>query len=247
MVEQAIWFLNSFWATGPEFGKYPEAAEQLWKYTHLVNEIAKGETTLDEVHCARAFEAMGKPMTVKEARKAFQEFDLDGDKRVSLFEILCRTYVVSWVEGMRNPQGDPSDLALIDQAQKEINEAQAALAAAEETKKLSEQSEEIAKRAAKEADSSKNALQESEKAALEAEDNAKAGLRAIEKALAEAELAETEAVQRAEAAADREREALEREAVSKQRESEAITAENASDQARRGKKSLFFYFGVLAD
>lgn len=190
MVEQAIWFLNSFWASGPEFGKFPDAAEQIWKYTHLVKEIAKEDTTLDEVHCARAFEALGRPMTVKDMRKAFGEFDIDGDKRVSLFEIYCRIFVVSWIEGMRNPQGDPSDLALIDQAQKEINDAQAALAAAEENKKLAEQAENIAKRAAKDAESSKQALQESEHAALGAEDSAKAALRAIDKALAEAEAGE---------------------------------------------------------
>lgn len=49
--EQAIWFLNSFWAQGPKIGENLAEAENIWKYNALCVELdKKGEegNELDE-------------------------------------------------------------------------------------------------------------------------------------------------------------------------------------------------------
>jgi len=53
-------------------------------------------------------------------------------------------YLVPWTAGVKAPQGDPGDALLIEQSQKEIADAEAALRLAQQMKEAAEKVQTIA-------------------------------------------------------------------------------------------------------
>jgi hypothetical protein len=204
----------------------------VWGYMAKLNELFRGESTLDEVQVSRAYEAFGRAMTVKQVRKIMTDCDVDKDKRLSFYEMLCQMYVVSWTAGIKAPQGDPSDLLLIEQSQKEINDAQAALQLAQQMKEAATQSQTVATKAANDAAASKALVEKAERAAMDAEVAAKTGLAKIEAALSEAERFEDVARDRMMQVIEQEAEALMQEVGAKKKEVLAMQAEGVSDKVR---------------
>jgi len=78
-----------------EFGKHPEACDTVWGYVQKMNELFNGESTLDEVQIARAFEAFGRAMTVKQVRKILTDCDVDKDKVRPLLANITLRWIVS--------------------------------------------------------------------------------------------------------------------------------------------------------
>lgn len=186
--QQAVWFLNAFWATGPAFGTEDvegaakdgdaadDKAEKVWKYCQKVIEIdaKRGEagSELNEFDAHRLLEAFDATLTVRKMREVLQEIDLDFDKKVSLTEFLIYKFAVDWKVLVNAPQGG-EDQEAVQAAAAKVEEARA--------RALASRAEEAA--AAKKEAEAKEAEAESAKAKAVA-DAALAELTKQEEALA---------------------------------------------------------------
>jgi len=93
--EQAIYFLNAFWA------EHEKDAEDVWKWTQKFIELEKGVwdaehkedkkaytqgADLNEVLAHKVLESFGETLTALKLREVLRAIDLDSNKRVSLIE-----------------------------------------------------------------------------------------------------------------------------------------------------------------
>jgi len=118
--DQAIWFMNGFWA------EVQPHAEDIWKWVELFSQLDEGKKgdgcELDEFWSHKFLESLGQTMTVIEMREKFRTIDVDFNKRMSLIEYLAYHFKKSIQEVIDAPQGDN---------QEEIEAAQAAVEAAQ--------------------------------------------------------------------------------------------------------------------
>jgi len=129
--EQIIWFLNSFWDT------LQGEAEQLWKYNLKCAELdlqKRGEgNALDELNAHVFLEHFKETLTVREMRTKLRETGAIGEKdrpkTVPITHYLLFKYNVSWHELVNASQG--SNEKEIREAQRLLEEVQAAFAAAD--------------------------------------------------------------------------------------------------------------------
>jgi len=130
--QQAVWWLNGFWADGAS-----EYAETLWNQTLLMIEAETGQKKLygrraqevkegcdlDELKAHIFLEKMGETLTVRELRKRLQELDIDNNKRMALSEYMLAKYKKTPQQLVNAPQGD-ADEAKLNAAQEQLNRAQ---------------------------------------------------------------------------------------------------------------------------
>jgi len=120
---QAKWFLNGFWETD---GK---EAESIWGFVHLAIEVdhrkKKDGNELDELEAHRFLEKLGETLTVQAMRNKLRDIDLDFNKRMALIEYLLFRYNKTVRQVVNSPQGGGNQ-AKIDEAQRKVEEANAA-------------------------------------------------------------------------------------------------------------------------
>ena len=80
--DQAVWFLNAFWAgdSGPQFGANEDEAERIWKFWEKAVEIdAKSEegNELNEFDAHRLLEAFDSTLTVQKMREVLRALGSD--------------------------------------------------------------------------------------------------------------------------------------------------------------------------
>ena len=118
--DQAVWFLNGFWA------EMEAQAEDVWKWVELFGQLDQEKHAdgceLDEFWSHKFLESLGVTMTVIEMREKFRTIDVDFNKRMSLIEFLSFRFKKSIQAVIDAPQGGNQD---------EINKAQAAVEAAQ--------------------------------------------------------------------------------------------------------------------
>uniref|UniRef100_A0A2R5L0R6 TolA-like protein n=1 Tax=Hirondellea gigas TaxID=1518452 RepID=A0A2R5L0R6_9CRUS len=126
--DQAKFFLNHFWNT---FGE--NEADNVWNYTQKMEELdeksGKKGNELGEMIAHRFLEQFGETLTVRQLREVLRDIDIDTNKKVSLSEYLLFKFKVDWHELVNSVQGDQAQIA---QAEKMLEEVQAALALAQE-------------------------------------------------------------------------------------------------------------------
>jgi len=216
--EQAIWFLNAFWKSGPNFSEDLGEAENVWSYCNRCIDLdRKGEegSELDEFQAHRLLEAINETLTVRDMRKVLTEVDVDFNKYVSLTEFLIYKYKVDWRELVNAPQGE--------QDEAKINEAQRLLDASTASMK---QCEEKA-----------NAAKASETAAIESERAATAAETAAVKAEKNAEVSEAKAVVAEHDAKEAEESAVHHETVSREVAKAAAASEAAAVELEKQAKA----------
>ena len=117
---QAVWFLNGFW------DEMEAQAEDVWKWVELFGQLDQEKHAdgceLDEFWSHKFLESLGETMTVIEMREKFRTIDVDFNKRMSLIEFLSYRFKKTIQEVIDAPQGGN---------QEEINNAQAAVHAAQ--------------------------------------------------------------------------------------------------------------------
>jgi len=162
---QCKYMLNGFWGT------LEKDAELVWNWCQSFNELDQEKhadgNELDEFWSHKFLEGLGETMTVIEMREKFRKIDADFNKRMSMVEYIMFRYGFSIPSVLTCPQGD--NTAGIKKAQAMVEAAQKALD--EMTAKL-EAAKEAADRAKEAADAAKKAA----KAVAEAEAEAKAAL-----------------------------------------------------------------------
>ena len=118
--DQAVWFLNGFWE------EMEAQAEDVWKWVELFGQLDQEKHAdgceLDEFWSHKFLESLGETMTVIEMREKFRTIDVDFNKRMSLIEFLSYRFKKTIQEVIDAPQGGN---------QEEINNAQAAVHAAQ--------------------------------------------------------------------------------------------------------------------
>ena len=115
--DQAIFFLNAFWA---ECGS---KAEEIWKQYHLVIEFdmenhAEG-SKLDEFQSHRLLEKEGIPLSVQEMRQKLNVSD-PKYKRVAFIEFLLFKNNQTITELMKRPQGTNEALIKAQKAMEDV-------------------------------------------------------------------------------------------------------------------------------
>jgi len=105
---QAIFFLNAFWA---EMGK---DAEQVFLWCMKFKELDKAGgndgNSLDEFWSHKFLETCGEPMTVLKMREVLREIDINNDKRMSILEYLTFFYKQTIKELLSRPQDTNEEL-----------------------------------------------------------------------------------------------------------------------------------------
>ena len=148
--EQAVWFLNAFWAgEGPVFGENEVECENVWDFMQKAIEIdPKGAdgNELGEMHAHRLLEAFDATLTVKKMREELAKIDVDFNKQMSLTEFLIHKYGVSWHMLVNAPQGAEDEA--VKEAKRLVETAQAALQHVQESAQAAKEEEEKAKVAA---------------------------------------------------------------------------------------------------
>jgi len=132
--DQAIWALNGFWDV------MEKDAELVWNWCQTLGELHQDKHAdgcdLDEFWSHKFLETLGETMTVIEMREKFRKIDADFNKRMSLLEYLMFRYNIEPHAMCTAPQGDgdPEKInkaqAMVAEAQKAVDEMNAALAAA---------------------------------------------------------------------------------------------------------------------
>jgi len=128
--EQAIWFLNAFWA---DFGS--REAEKIWAYKHKCDELDLDKKAagcaLDELNAHRFLEHFHETMTVHSMREKLRSTGAIGDRIrvVPLVHILLFKYNVDWHKLVNAPQGSQEE---VEKAQRLLEEVQAKLKASQE-------------------------------------------------------------------------------------------------------------------
>ncbi len=158
--DQAIWFLNAFYADKFE-GKDSEC-EMVWKYTNKMIELdlkkKKKGCELNEFDAHRFLEGFGMTLSVKDMREKLREIDIDFNKHVSLTEFLVYKYKADVTQLTTASQGE-KDMKKINEAETLLKKAQADC--------------EAAKARAEEARAAEAKARESKLAAIKAEQEAK--------------------------------------------------------------------------
>jgi len=135
--DQAIFYLNAYWPD--EFEKSDSAREAIYKFWQHFVDVDKLQweevnkkiwkqgwkegNSLDELFSHKYLEKLGKTLTVVAFRNEFRKIDVNFDKRMAMIEFLLFEYKHSVPDLMSKPQGDNS---------KELEEAQAQLAAVQQ-------------------------------------------------------------------------------------------------------------------
>ena len=185
--EQAVFFLNAFWATPPAFGENLELAEKIWGYVELCHKLdPKGEEghELDEFNAHRLLEKIDQVLTVKDMRKALEKIDLDFNKYVSLAEFLIYLHKVDFHDLVNAPQGE-ADQAKIQEAADAVDAAKAAIDDCTEKAKVAKEDAAKARDAEASAFADEEAAKEAEAKAVEAENTQKDLEEQVKQALAE--------------------------------------------------------------
>jgi len=132
--DQAIWALNGFWDI------MEKDAESVWTwcqtFAELCPDVHADGCELDEFWSHKFLETLGETMTVIEMREKFRKIDADFNKRMSLLEYLMFRYNIEPHAMVTAPQGGDQEQinkaqAMVDSAQKAVDEMNAALAAAQ--------------------------------------------------------------------------------------------------------------------
>ena len=132
--DQCKWVLNGFW------DKLEVEAENIWKWCQTFSELdpeAKAEGhELDEFWSHKFLETLGETMTVIEMREKFRKIDADFNKKMSALEYIIYRFSLNIHAVINAPQGggDPAQInkaqAMVDEAQKAVDDMNAKLAAA---------------------------------------------------------------------------------------------------------------------
>lgn len=188
--EQAIWWLNGFWADGAE-----EERENIWSYTHLAIEIESGvkplygkrriegnyTCDLDEMKSHIFLEKLGETLTVRALRTRLKELDVDNNKRMALVEYLLARYNKTPAEVAYATQGEGASAEELAEAQRQLDAALAAMARAQQAAEDAAEAlaaQQAAERALKKAESELRQAVEELDAQQAAFDNKKAGFQA---------------------------------------------------------------------
>jgi len=132
--DQSIWALNGFWDI------MEKDAEMVWTWTQKMAELHQDKHAdgcdLDEFWSHKFLETLGETMTVIEMREKFRKIDADFNKRMSMLEYLMFRYNIEPHAMVTAPQGGDQEQinkaqAMVDTAQKAVDEMNAALAAAQ--------------------------------------------------------------------------------------------------------------------
>jgi len=89
--DQAVWFLNAFWA---DLENAEATGEEMWELVHQFEECyhreSKGNSmmSLDLLGAAKLLEIRGETMTANARRDMLKKIDIDQDKRMSLWEYM---------------------------------------------------------------------------------------------------------------------------------------------------------------
>ena len=129
--DQCKWILNGFW------GKLEGEAENIWKWCQTFSELdpeAKADGhELDEFWSHKFLETLGETMTVIEMREKFRKIDADFNKKMSALEYIIYRFNLNIHAVINAPQGDgdPEKInkaqAMVDDAQKAVEQMTAAL------------------------------------------------------------------------------------------------------------------------
>eukprot|EP01130_Rhizamoeba_saxonica_P000181 TRINITY_DN10177_c0_g1_i1.p1 TRINITY_DN10177_c0_g1~~TRINITY_DN10177_c0_g1_i1.p1 ORF type:complete len:353 (+),score=153.72 TRINITY_DN10177_c0_g1_i1:51-1061(+) len=170
--EQAKAFMNAYWGDLDN--------ERIWEQAHLFVELdidnGKEGSDLDEFNAHRFLEKQGETKSVRELRDELKEIDMDFNKRMALVEYLLFAHQKSVSDFIARPQGENTEE--VAAAQAALEEAQAALASAQEAH---EKATADAASAKADANASKAAAEEAADDAAKAE----AAENDLQKALAE--------------------------------------------------------------
>lgn len=256
--EQAIWWLNGFWADGAEAEQ-----EKIWEFAHYFIELQTGQPILygskkfkleekcdlDEMQAHQFLEKLGETLTVKELRARLKKLDIDSNNRLALSEYLLSKYqkdpalLVDSNQGGVPPEVMEAAQQKADEASELLNtateasdEAKASAAAAKQASGEAAKALALAEKSAEEA---KVALEKSNKAATDAAEfqaasekqaeEAKEATALQEKVLADAEAAKAEVKAGAEAL-----EAQEKEYNDKITKLEAKSTDSSLSTVKRG-------------
>jgi DNA repair exonuclease SbcCD ATPase subunit len=151
--DQSIWTLNAFWGVPPQnFNN--DTAEKLWSWVKKAIEfdLQKGKdgAELDELNAHRLLEFFKETMTVQEMRENLRSTGaITGNVRnVPLVHILIFKFKIDWHKLVNATQGD--NRKELEEAQRKLDEVQAAFKAAEEKAQEAKKKEAEAKAAQKE-------------------------------------------------------------------------------------------------
>jgi hypothetical protein len=200
--QQAVWWLNGFWADGAS-----EYAETLWNQVLLMIEAETGQKKLygkraqevkegcdlDELKSHIFLEKQGETLTVRALRARLKELDIDNNKRMCLSEYLLAKHKKTPQQLIIAPQGD-ADAAKLQAAQDQLNRAQDQLSDVQDALEKQKQAEKKVKQAEAELQAAIKELEaletayKSKCAELEAIGNSDAG--AVKKNKAKNELAQ---------------------------------------------------------
>ena len=136
--DQSIWALNGFWDI------MEKDAELVWTWTQKMAELHQDKHAdgcdLDEFWSHKFLETLGETMTVIEMREKFRKIDADFNKRMSMLEYLMFRYniephaMVTALQGGDQEQINKAQ-AMVDSAQKAVDEMNAALEASVQAEK----------------------------------------------------------------------------------------------------------------
>ena len=144
--DQAIWFLNAFWH------RVEKDAELIWKYVNRMVELdapkGKNGNELDEMMAHRFLETFDETMTVRQMRENLRSVGVERVRFVPLSHFLIFRFGFDWHALVNATQGD--NQAEVEEAQRRLNEVQAAFVEVQATAKASAEREAEAKRAQEE-------------------------------------------------------------------------------------------------
>eukprot|EP01108_Squamamoeba_japonica_P000911 TRINITY_DN133_c0_g1_i1.p1 TRINITY_DN133_c0_g1~~TRINITY_DN133_c0_g1_i1.p1 ORF type:complete len:331 (-),score=191.15 TRINITY_DN133_c0_g1_i1:79-1020(-) len=126
--EQAIWFLNGFWAEEKGNAETVYNAYEKFVELDMESDKKKGEegNELDHFWAARFLEVFDKAMTAKARKEALAKMDVDQNGNMSLIEYLTWKYDKELKHVADAPQGDNQDA--LAKAQAKMDEVSKALA-----------------------------------------------------------------------------------------------------------------------
>jgi hypothetical protein len=135
--EQAIWFLNAFWANEDypalSFKRDAAARETVWRYASkcaALDPSGASGCAVDEVVAHRVMEAMEKTLTVLEMREQLRKVDVDLNKRVSLLEFLLLKFDADWLVLANASKENGAEMdKVLGETQRLVEAAQAQLVA----------------------------------------------------------------------------------------------------------------------
>jgi len=149
---QCKYMLNGFWGT------LEKDAELVWTWCQSFSELDQEKhadgNELDEFWSHKFLETLGETMTVIEMREKFRKIDADFNKHMSMVEYIMFRYGFSIPSVLTAPQGDNTAgikraQAMVETAQKALDEMNAKLDAAKDAAERAKEAADAAKKAAK--------------------------------------------------------------------------------------------------